>query len=472
MGRWIAALLVVGAGWSAGPAADAGIPKRAATTRAASGKAVALGKRYFNLTEGYSLCPPADAQTVRERAPSRSVTWNVTDKATGAVAWVLGVVRGPTDLTAEKLQAYADEKIRQAAGQDRMTLESCRVITAAGRPAVDVRMVMVEEGQRWSRSVLILVKDKELLMLALVGPMADKEAMLATHEAVLNSLELVDPKVRAMQRETNLAAGRELLSGLTAERLRGAVEKEDFWGLILRDGEVEGFWVSRDRWTESDGQAGVEGRAWMRVTQPDGTVQRLDVVSFAAADRSVEDWTATAHATPAKGEAGGAKQESLIARLSKRGKSVELSQTLDGKDGPPIRTSLSETMDRSYLPMVMQSLVPRVADLGAKRSYAFAAFAPGAKTSELDVYTFEVVGPEPIEWGGQKVQAGHITVRSAEDQEAQDVWLDPSGRLLRQHLSAGAMLERSTREEVLRRCPAAQEVLKAIDAGAGGEETP
>ncbi len=430
---------------------------------------VQLGKRYFNLAESYSLCPPAEANRVQQRLASRTVTWTAIDRTRGGLAWVLAAARVPTPLTTEQLAGFVEEA-RKGALQDKVAAESCRVITAAGRPAIDLCGVRTDRKGTWTREVFVLAEEGEFLTLTILGPAAKRQKLLAVHQAVLDSLELLDRQALAARREANLAAGRELLGALTAERLPELIEPEDRWMLILRDGQVEGFMAARDRCAEIDGRAGVEGRAWMRVTQPDGTVQRVEVVSFAAADRSVERWTATVRATAVDQETGQPRDQVLVVRLAKQGPSIELSETLDGEEGSPAQMVLGEAMDRSYLPMVMQPMVQRLADLRTAASYAFAAFAPRA--NELDVHTFTVVGPEEIDWDGQKVQAIRAAVRSAEDEEAQDVWLDPSGRLLRQRLAAGAFLERSTRGEVLRRFPEAREMLKAIDAAASPASRP
>jgi hypothetical protein len=252
--------------------------------------------------------------------------------------------------------------------------------------------------------------------------------------------------------------------------LGALIEPEDHWMIILRDGQVEGCMVTLDRYAERDGRAGLDSRVWMRVVQPDKTTQQLEVVSFAAADRSMEQWTATIRAAVVPPASKPAGVETLVVRLSKQGRTIDLNETLNGKAAPPVEKVLGESMDRSYLPIAMQPLVSRLVDLGKPGSYAFAAFAPRAH--ELDVYTFTVVGPEQITWGGRKTQAVRAAIRSAEDEEAQDVWLDKSGELLRQNLSAGAYAERTTCEEALRRFPAARDMWLSLRAQAGLADRP
>lgn len=52
----------------------------AAQTTAQPG--VELGKRYFNLAEGYSLCPPAGANRVPDPGAGHTVVWAVADQRT------------------------------------------------------------------------------------------------------------------------------------------------------------------------------------------------------------------------------------------------------------------------------------------------------------------------------------------------------------------------------------------------------
>jgi hypothetical protein len=123
---------------------------------------------------------------------------------------------------------------------------------------------------------------------------------------------------------------------------------------------------------------------------------------------------------------------------------------------------LDESMDRRYLPVAISRMIPRLVDRGQAGSYAFAYYAGTAH--ELDVLTFTVLGDEGVQFGGQAVPAVRATVRKAEDAEQDHLLLDRTGRLLRYESPTGLDIERSTREEVLRRFPAAQEMLKAIDA--------
>lgn len=438
----------------------------AAEAQKGSQPGVELGRRYFNLAEGYSLRPPAEATRVQERAASRTVTWAAAEPATGTFVWFLSVSRMPAAITADQLQAFA-EQLRKEAKQAKLTGESCQVTTAAGRPAVDLRGLRTDKKQTWTRQVFILAEEGEFLTVTILGPAADRAKLQATHQAVLDSVEVLDRKALAAQREANLAAGRELLAGLTAEKLSAVLDPEDRWMLIVRDGQVVGFSVTRDRAAEVKGQPGVESRVWIRVDLPGGEAQRLEIVSVAAADRTVESWTATLRTTPAAGQAPPKGEEVAIVSLTKQGATIRFTQTVQGAQEKPTEAQrdLAEQMDRTYLPMAMQSLVSRLVDLGRPASYAFASYAPQA--NELDVYTFTVVGPEEIELDGRKVQAVRALVRPAEDVEEQAVWLDSAGRLLRRQVVGGEFLERSTRQEVLRRFPASVEMVKAVEAPPG-----
>ncbi|MCJ7544260.1 MAG: hypothetical protein MUP47_06800, partial [Phycisphaerae bacterium] len=213
-----------------------------------------------------------------------------------------------------------------------------------------------------------------------------------------------------------------------------------------------------------NGRAGVESRVWIRVDQPGGEGQRVEIVSFAAADRTVESWTATLRTTPAGEQTPPRGDEVAVVSLTKQGTTIRFTQTGSGPHEKPAEAQrdLAAQMDRSYLPRAMQSLVTRLVDLRKPASYAFASYAPQA--NELDVYTFAIVGPEEIELGGQKVQAIRALVRLAEDVEEQPLWMDSAGRPLRQQDVPGEFMERSTREEVLRRFPASLETVKAVDA--------
>ena len=429
----------------------------------ASQPAVELGRRYFNLTEGYSLCPPTEADRIQERVASRTVTWIATDKATGGLEWVLSATRVPTEFTEDQLQAFV-EQTRQEAKQTRLSVESCQVTRAAGRPAIDLRGLRTDRKETWTRQVSILAEPGEFLTLTILGPPTHQKRMFAVHQAVLDSVELLDRRALIAQREANLTAGRALLAGLTAEKLLGALDPQDRWTLILRGGQAVGFSVTRDCPLEVDGRAGVESHIWMRVNPPDGQGRTLEIVSFAAADRTTETWTATLRPVPGEGKTPPTAEPVKVVSLTKQGPTIHFRQILQGADQKPTEAQrvLAEQMDRSYLPMAMQSLVTRLVDLAKPASYAFASYAP--KDNELDVYTVTVVASEEIELNGRKVEAFRALVRPAEDVEEEPLWVDSAGRPLRQQMGPGEFLEQSTREEVLRRFPAAGELLKAIDA--------
>ncbi|MCJ7545200.1 MAG: hypothetical protein MUP47_11700, partial [Phycisphaerae bacterium] len=300
----------------------------------ASQPGVELGRRYFNLAEGYSLRPPIDATRVQERVAGRTVTWAAPEPSTGTFVWFLSAARLPTPVTADQLQAFA-EQLRNEATQSKLTAESCQVIRAAGRPAVDLRGLRTDKKETWTRQVFILAEPSEFLTLTILGPAADRKKLLAIHQAVLDSLEVLDRKALAAQREANLAAGRELLAGLTAEKLSSVLDPEGRWMLILRDGQVVGFSVTRDRPAEVNGRAGVESRVWIRVDQPGGEGQRVEIVSFAAADRTVESWTATLRTTPAGGQTPPPGDEVAVVSLTKQGTTIRFTQTGSGPHEKP-----------------------------------------------------------------------------------------------------------------------------------------
>ena len=283
------------------------------------------------------------------------------------------------------------------------------------------------------------MKPGELLTLMIAGSPTERQKLLATHEAVLNTVELLDPKPQAMQREKNLAAGREVLASLTCEKLPSLINPQGDWALVLREGEVVGFEIGRDRLVDLGGQVGLESRACRMTNQPDGSVRTLGVVCAAAADRSTERWTATLRTSSKGGHVA-------VMNLTKQGATICFTQTVDDKSAKPVQKVLGAFASRGYLPIAMESLIPRVVDLGKPASYAFASFAPAS--GEMDVFTFTVVGPEQIELHGQKVQAVRTTVCSAEDAEEEPLWVDSAGRPLRQQSGTGESVERSTR----RRC--------------------
>ncbi len=445
MRPWIVATLLLTCG-SSGLAAE--------TT---SQPAVPLGQRYFNLKEGYSLCPPADSDRVQERAASRSVTWSAHDRNTGAIVWTLKAMRQPTSLKEDQLEALAKEMAEEMSKKDDLRPESCQVITAFGRKAIDRRAIQKGKGQTWFRIVSGYTAPDEFLILSITGPAAERNRLLAIHQAVLDSVELLDPKALAAQREANLAAGREILAGLTAEKLTAVIEPKDVWYLLMQGGQTVGFMVVRERAMAVEGREGVEIKAWSKSTLPPSPSRQVTEVMLASVDRTRETNT---WAFLSSGE--GNRSKALT--MTKKDKKLTFADSSTDPSAKSTEKILDESMDRRYLPVAISRMITRLVDLSKAGSYAFAYYAGNAH--ELDVLTFTVLGNEEVQFGGQAVPAVRATVRKAEDAEQDHLLLDRTGRLLRYESPTGLDIEQSTREEVLRRFPAAQEMLKAIDADA------
>jgi hypothetical protein len=436
----------------------------------ASQPAVDLGRRYFNLKEGYSLCPPAATGRVQERAASRSVTWSAIDPATGAVAWMLSATRHSKNSNGIRAQSQPQaeelaEMMRKEISKDRETrLESCQVIAAAGRKAIDSQMVRAGKGLTWCRQVIVLMTPNESLQLTIFGPAADHDRLLTIHQAVLDSLELLDPQELLRQRQAHLAAGKQFLAGLTVEKFLAALNTQDEWFLLKQGGKPIGCLVSRERPATVAGRPGVEVKAWSLVAAGDGTMQKTAAVMIASADRSTE----SCHWVINGGDGKNPKALSMTKEGYKlvfafAGPSTDMSARVSEK-------ILDASTDSSYLPVAMNEMFGRLVDLKAAGSYAFASYAGNAP--ELDVYTFTVAGEQEIELGGKKVQAVRAAARQTEDAEEQTLLLDQAGRVLQETTPDGAVFERSTRQEVLEQFPQAKALWPQIDADQASQPVP
>jgi len=117
-------------------------------------------------------------------------------------------------------------------------------------------------------------------------------------------------------------------------------------------------------------------------------------------------------------------------------------------------------MEQVYLPNALGALLGRLVETSQAGSYAFAVY--NAATNEMDVRTFSVVGPEKIQVGSAQVAAVKVTERMAEDADAAEVWLDKGGLMLRTRSPGGMVIERSSREEILRQLPQAKGLIEGI----------
>ncbi|MFA6134805.1 MAG: hypothetical protein WC869_12385 [Phycisphaerae bacterium] len=431
------AALLISAAWAVAAEAEAG-----------------LAQRYSDLAGGYSICPPAGADRVQQNPARREVVWTGRDPRMGAVLWALSVVRSDDTALGGDLKAFSQILRERFQAQKALKVESCQMARIGGRDVIDIRGQLVAEGRLWQRQVWLPMGGQQLLIVTVTGPSGDKGKLIDMIEASAGSVEVVDAAARKAHREAGLAAGRTLLAGLSESKLAAAVAREDQWFRMDVSGAPVGFMLVREKIEPRGDIRGLDVKAWTMVKSADGGFVTGESDFFASADRKSEQWSLT---HPPEG----GKATRLVGQTgSKRGQTIECTATVGGKTLPTSTRMLAESMEQVYLPNALGALLGRLVETSQAGSYAFAVY--NAATNEMDVRTFSVVGPEKIQVGSAQVAAVKVTERMAEDADAAEVWLDKGGLMLRTRSPGGMVIERSSREEILRQLPQAKGLIEGI----------
>jgi hypothetical protein len=396
-----------------------------------------LGPKHIDIPDGFAIRPPAAAVRMQERPALRQVIWNGRDATSGAIAWTLSVVRTKDEQAGDDLAVLAKTLSQRLAGSD-SKVESGTVIRLAGRQTVDLRRTL-EQGRLWQRQLFVPAGKGEFVVVTISGPPLDKTRLSALCQASAETLELLDSRLMLQAREANLAAGRALLAGLTIDKLRAAVGKDDQWfRMDLKGQPVACLLVRESIWTV-DGKDGLVIRHLMIWKQTDQG--QVETSCSATADRLRERWSSR-------------RSENDVTTFDKRGSDIVCSVP---KFKGTRNLTLSESMEGVYLPRAIHMILGRLVDRGKATGYAFAVYNEIANA--MDVRVMTVVGHEKITLGGKEVNAVRATDQAAEDVEAETLWLDESGRLLRTVTPTGWTVERSSRDKVLRLFPDAADAI-------------
>jgi hypothetical protein len=433
----------------------AAVALAAAGVRAAEGP-VALGPPYRNLMEGFSLRPPADTEKVRRPSSTLVVRWSRRHEPTDAIAWTFSVLKVPQEEPVEEIEAFAEDLARKITREDGFEIQGRSTRTISGRAAVDIRGLTSRPIRRWQRQVWVQAGPRRFLVFVITGPPDGREDLTAVSDAVLETVEVVDPAQARQQRERYLKNGHDLLRELDRGRLAAAVDDEPAWFLMQLSGEVAGFMKIRARMSERGGLEGVLVESQALVQPPGEPARRIHRRLFTTPEPLLEEWIEQVRV----GEG-----ESLV-RLDERGTVTNGTQVIcdSSRDGRVI-TRRKEVPTGIYLPRAVAALLPRLVDLTEPKAYGFATY--DSATNDFDYRQFEVHRPERIEHDGRRVEAVRLTDRLSDDALPVTLYVDAAGRLLemtsRQAEGADFTLTRCRREKVLRIFPRAERTLGEID---------
>jgi len=423
-------------------AALAGLMVLAGTALPAETAPPALSGRYRNVLQGFSLCPPAGTERIRQTSLRRLVAWVKRDPATRAVRWSLEVLRTRQRPTKLPLEQYAQAVARELARKSRFKVESVRLGVVAGRPAMNFRGMRGGELRLWCRQCWVQVRPNEYLVLHIAGAEGYKAEMDAVLTAVAKTLELFDPAQARKERAEGLRRGQKLLQGLTDSRLRALLPgRVLYFTLRLKDKPV-GFIRLTMQIARPHGQAGLRAVRWGALRMPGQPRRLICEHLFATADGQFERWNSIV----VSGEG-----QTATRVLQEAIKQDELLLVQTRSAGGPWKTRqyrIPKVIRGAYLPQATALVITQLIDRSQPGCYGFAVFNPAG--GGFDLRTIRVLGPAKVTLAGNTVAGTHLKDQKADDAPLADVWVDAAGRLIRMRTAEGLVIDRAEADAVVK----------------------
>lgn len=463
--------------WAEPPAPPA--PPARATAPVAP---VALGDRYSDSLNGFSLRPPAGTRLNRTVAGSRLVSWSLIDSKAGAMVWTLSVRRARGTIGTMSLKKYADALAVKLRKEESFDIKSVRLSPVGGRPAIHFRgqtggMMSIWQSQVWisTRPGVPGGEMGQFLILSIVGSTKIKEQLDAVGTTVVDTVRLTDPETAKEIMRENLKRGYKLLAGVDGRKIGPVLHTTDRWYLLQMGGKAVGFTRVQEGTALEKQAAGYQVTTWSLATPPKGDPRMLKRVLFTTPDRRVERWkeqVQIGQGDQARSVAiDGIKQADLIVCSADRGGHIDSKQQIlpqrdvilermKRKAGEGVTVRLEDVVIPEYLPRALGEMLGRLIDLSTPGAYAFAVY--NVETGDLDMRTYTVVGPETITLGGRQVKAVRILDRPAQDREPVTTWLDEKGGLLRRRTPEGTVMELTNRPAILARFPSTDKVIQGM----------
>ena len=417
----------------------------------AVGESIPLAKRYSDPLNGFSLRPPEQTQRQRKPSPSLLVSWVKRDVGTGAIAWTLSVQRAVDRQKKIDLKPYGQALAEKLRREEKFKVESVDVVPVAGKGAIHLRGQFTVIVKLWQRQVWILAEPGRFLILTVTGQIPDKEKLNSLCDAVLATLQLIDPKKEFAERKARVERGEKLLASLNNKKVTAVLDAQSRWYLFRLKDDYVGFMKVSEKAARRNNSVGVEISKWIMFKFPEDDARLMKRTLFAAGGASVEIWSE--HLQVGEGdrsvwrvEKGIRQDELIVCTVSECGRERVR------KKGVP---------QKIYLARATGDLLPRLVDLKKPQSYAFARYT--SESNAFEMRTFAVVGPEKITVGGRRVDAIRATDQSSPTADAASLWLDAEGRLLRMQTEQDLSVQRSTRAAVLRRFANAERLILELD---------
>ena len=423
------------------PIAAAGQSTRPAMTAPTS--TVKLGPRYTDRLVGFSLCPPADTERIRQTSARRLVGWTRRDEQTRAVRWSLEVLRTKHKPTKLLLSEYAKAVAAELSKTGNFKVESTRITIVADKPAMHFRGTWTATFELWRRQTWVRVEPGEHIVLNISGAPAAKAEMDTVMTAVLDSMRLFDPKIAAAEYKQNMARGAAALKKLSVAKLRTIIHKQPYYCTIKLKSKTIGFVRLTESITKRSGAEGLNVISCGVLMLPDTPVQLTRKELFVTPDRNFEQWKQVS----VQGRGKTATWE--IQGAIKKDNWVLVQSDVPGVRSRSWKQEVPEHIRPAYLPEAFGALLPRLLDRSKAGTYAFAVYNPSK--NDFNMRTVRVVGTETIRIGAKNVKATRLTDQMSAQAPTADLWVDEKGLILRMRTPNGLTMERADRRTITAR---------------------
>lgn len=418
----------------------------------AAAQTVELGKRYIDLSHGFSLRPPLDTVRRRGFSTARLVSWSRKEAKTGAILWTLSVRQIMAKDKSADLRKYSRELETRLIREKKFMVESVKIVSIAGKGAINVKGITGGLIHLWERQVWILAEPGRFLVFAMAGPPDMSKQLDKICDEILTTVRLTDPKAAREEIEKNLTRGKELLASLNDNKLSKTISKAPQWFLLTHKGKDVGFMHVAESWARRERMEGVQVNTCVMLEIPKDKRRVLTRSLFSTTRGDLERWRE--HLSVGRGKAAVTTTEEGLKKADVIVCSIS--------QGTNLRTRKKKVPESIYLPRAIGWQMFRLVDLTKQTQYAFASYT--SLENNFDMRTFAVFGTEKIATVRGEVQAVRVTDQAAADAEPATLWLTPDGKLLRMKTANGLIMNASARASVLRRYPTAA----AVVAGSAG----
>lgn len=428
-------------------------------------------RRYVNSLNGFSLRLPEGASFVPPQTDNGQRAYMAqwvkpSEDNARSMLWMLMIqqlaVEKPLPVDDPTKEQYRDILLPMVLAQPGCTVEDTSYITVSGRTGIvfsGTQAAKTAYGQsdtrRLFRQVWILRDPGDFLLVQIIGSPKAKTELEADWAYVLENIKLFDPTQAIEEQKANTQRAQKLLwqhlgTDGTSNRLAQALRFKPRWYLLQQDGTTIGWVRNRGRPTRRENVLGyeivTEGVLRRKDAQPQLVAQRC----FVDPDLATEFWTT-------KMQLGQGSQGPVAVEEGIRQKNIIVcSMTQSQQDAVRKRTIPNAAKD-IYLPKALGPVLPKLVDLRVTEAYTFAEYSSAG--NDFRMRTFRVHGPETITIAGRTRQTVRCSDQPSMHEEANELWVDEQGQLLKLQAPDGLTWIVASEAEVLRFDPQAAQML-------------